>query len=160
MFFYKESKRLQRTQRSFYKERENIAFFWKECKERKLRKDIAFFWKECMPNPGFTPWCLKLNIFLQIWYWSQIVWPFFFNFIRNGHRVLFRSVRSILFRSFKGMFRSFPFFFELLVTYETQKNVLFFSKERKWTQRMQNSFAKNGKERKERKEHNILLQRM
>ena len=36
---------------------------------------------------------------------------------RVGHRVLFRSVRSVLFRSF----------FEFLATYETQKNVPFFS---------------------------------
>ena len=32
----------------------------------------------------FTPWCLKLNIFLKIWYGSQIVWPFFLNFIRTS----------------------------------------------------------------------------
>ena len=30
---------------------------------------------------------------------------------RVGHRVLFRSVCSVLFRSLKGTFRSFPFFF-------------------------------------------------
>ena len=44
--------------------------------------------------------------------------------IRVGHRVLFRSVRSVLFHSLKGTFRSF---FEFLATYETQKNVPFFS---------------------------------
>ena len=32
----------------------------------------------------FTPWCLKLNIFLKIRYGSQIVWPIFFNFIRTS----------------------------------------------------------------------------
>ena len=32
----------------------------------------------------FTPWCLKLNIFLKIWYGSQIVWPFFLNFLRTS----------------------------------------------------------------------------
>ena len=56
---------------------------------------------------------------------------------------------------------SFPFstfrsFFEFLASYETQKNVFFFSKEQKITQRTQHSFAKNVKERKER---NIRLRR-
>ena len=55
--------------------------------------------------------------------------------------------RNVLFRSF----------FEFLATYETQKNVLFFSKEQKRTQRTQCSFAKNVKERKE---CNVFLQRM
>ena len=32
---------------------------------------------------------------------------------RVGHRILFRSVRSVLFRSLKEMFRSFPFFFRV-----------------------------------------------
>ena len=63
-------------------------------------------------------------------------------FGRVGHRVLFRSVRSVLFRFLKGMFRSFLSFWRLM--------------RRKKTQRMQRSFAKNGKERKER---NVLLQR-
>ena len=45
-------------------------------------------------------------------------------FIRVGHRVLFCLVRSVLFRSLKGTFRSF---FKFLATYETQKNVPFFS---------------------------------
>ena len=44
----------------------------------------------------------------------------------------------------------------VLAHYETQKNILFFSKERKRTPRKQHSFAKNGKERKK---SNILLQR-
>ena len=75
---------------------------------------------------------------------------------RVGHSILFRSECSVLFRSFKECNVLFRSFFEFLATYETQKNVLFFSKERKRTQRMQHSFAKNVKERKER---NILLQR-
>ena len=33
--------------------------------------------------------------------------------IRVGHRVLFRSVHSVLFSSLKGTFRSFPFFFRV-----------------------------------------------
>ena len=47
---------------------------------------------------------------------------------RVGPCVLFRLVRSVPFRSLKGMFHSFPFFFfEFLATYETEKNVPFFS---------------------------------
>ena len=70
---------------------------------------------------------------------------------RVGYRVLFRSVRSILFRSFKERSVLFRFFFEFLATYETQKNVpffsvLFFCIERKRTQRTQHSFVKNVKE--------------
>ena len=53
----------------------------------------------------------------------------------------FRTFRSFPF--FKRTQRSFPLFFEFLATYETQKNVSFFSKERKRTQRMQHTFAKN-----------------
>ena len=44
------------------------------------------------------------------------------------------------------MQHSFPFFFEFLATYETQKNAknaTYFYKERKRTQRTQRSFAKN-----------------
>ena len=54
---------------------------------------------------------------------------------------------SVLFRSF----------LEFLATDETQKNVPFFSKERKRLQRMQSSFAKNGKECKERSFFNIYI---
>ena len=43
---------------------------------------------------------------------------------RVGHCVLFCSVGSVLFRSLKGTFRSF---FEFLASYETKKNVPFFS---------------------------------
>ena len=46
--------------------------------------------------------------------------------VRVGHRVLFRSERSVLFHSFKEcnvLFR----FFQFLATSETQKNILFFS---------------------------------
>ena len=48
-------------------------------------------------------------------------------YIRDGHRVLFRSERSVLFRSFKECNVLFRSFFEFLATYETQKNVTFFS---------------------------------
>ena len=48
---------------------------------------------------------------------------------------------SVLLKERSALFRSF---FEFLATYETQKNVLFFCKERKGTQ---SSFVKNGKER-------------
>ena len=82
-------------------------------------------------------------------------------FPRVGHRVLFRSVHYVLFRSLKRTFRSFTFFFRVLATYETQKNgkkrnVLlqrteknaksgtFFCKERKRTRRLERSFEKNG----------------
>ena len=44
--------------------------------------------------------------------------------LRVGHSVLFYSVRYVLFRSKKRTFRSF---LEFLATYETQKNVPFFS---------------------------------
>ena len=46
---------------------------------------------------------------------------------RVGHRVLFRSKRSVLFHSFKECNILFCSFFEFLATYETQKNVPFFS---------------------------------
>ena len=60
---------------------------------------------------------------------------------RVGHRALFRSERSVLFRSFKERNVLFHSFFEFLATYETQR--MFFRKERK---RTQHSFAKNVKE--------------
>ena len=85
---------------------------------------------------------------------------------RVGHRVLFRSERSVLFTSFKECNILLRSFFEFLATYETQKNDAFFSvlflrteknaknatffyKEQKRTQRTQHSFIKNGKERKD-----------
>ena len=46
---------------------------------------------------------------------------------RVGHSVLFRSVRYVLFRSKKERSVLFRFFLEFLATYETQKNVPFFS---------------------------------
>ena len=72
---------------------------------------------------------------------------------RVGRFILFRSIQSVLFKERSVLFRSF---FEFLATYETQKNVPFFSKEWKRMQRMLRSFAKNGKERKER---SVLFQR-
>ena len=79
-----------------------------------------------------------------------------------GHCVLFHSERSILSRSFKERNVLFRSFYEILATYETQKNDAFFSvlflrkeknatffcKEWKRTQRTFRSFAKNVKERK------------
>ena len=56
---------------------------------------------------------------------------------RVGHRILFGSERSVLFRSFKERNVLFRSFIEFLTTYETQK-------------------CKNVKEREER---NVLLQR-
>ena len=47
--------------------------------------------------------------------------------IRVGHRILFCSVRSVLFRSLKERSVLFLPFFEFLATYETQNNVPFFS---------------------------------
>ena len=46
---------------------------------------------------------------------------------RVGHRVLFRSERIVLFRSFKERNVLLCSFFEFLATYETQKNNAFFS---------------------------------
>ena len=46
---------------------------------------------------------------------------------RVGHRVLFRSERSVLFCSFKEHNILFRSFFEFLATYETLKNDAFFS---------------------------------
>ena len=43
---------------------------------------------------------------------------------RVGHHVLFRSVRSVLLKERSVLFHSF---FVFLATYETQKNVPFFS---------------------------------
>ena len=69
----------------------------------------------------------------------------------------FFSVRSVTFFSVlkRVCYVLFRSCLEFLATYETQKNVPFFSKERKRTQRMLRSLQKNGKERKER---SILLQ--
>ena len=33
---------------------------------------------------NFTSWCLRLNIFVLIWYGSQIVWHIFFNLTRTS----------------------------------------------------------------------------
>ena len=46
---------------------------------------------------------------------------------RVGHRVLFRSERILLFRSFKARNVLLCSFFEFLATYQTQKNDAFFS---------------------------------
>ena len=67
-----------------------------------------------------------------------------------GHRVLLRSERIVLLRSFKEHNVLLRSFFEFLATYETQKNAknaTFFCKERKRMQRTQRSFAKNVKYR-------------
>ena len=76
------------------------------------------------------------------------------HFFRVGHCILFRLVCSVLFHSLKGTFHSF---FKFLVTYETQKNVPFFSVLFSRTEKNATFFCKN---RKELKEYNILLQRM
>ena len=47
--------------------------------------------------------------------------------LRVGHRVLLRSERSVLLRSKREHYVLFRSFFEFLATYETQKNVTFFS---------------------------------
>ena len=60
-------------------------------------------------------------------------------FSRVGHRVLLCSERIVLLHSFKASNILFRSFFEYLATYETQKNATYFCKERK--------------------EHNVLLQR-
>ena len=60
--------------------------------------------------------------------------------------------------SLKRTERSFTYFFceicNVCMTYEIKKNVPFFYKKRKRTQRSERSFIKNGKERKDR---NVLL---
>ena len=62
--------------------------------------------------------------------------------------------RTFFFNLIKRTLRSFTFFFceiyNFCKTYETKKNVPFFSKERKRTQRSFRSFLKNVKERKDR----------
>ena len=82
------------------------------------------------------------------------------HFFRVGHRILFCSERSVLFRSFKECNVLLHSFFEVLAPYETQKNnafisvlflrteknATFFCKERKRTKRMFHSSAKNVKE--------------
>ena len=87
-----------------------------------------------------------------------------FTFCRVGHRILSRSERSGLSRSFKERSILSRSFFEFLATYETQKNgmffpilfkrtgknvknVPFFCKERERMQRSSRSFIKNGTER-------------
>ena len=63
--------------------------------------------KNAVPNPAnkrgvgektptfvqneFTPWCLKLNIFLKIWYGLQIVGKFFFKFYKNLKKLCFHG---------------------------------------------------------------------
>ena len=69
---------------------------------------------------------------------------------RVGHRILFRSECIVLLRSFKARNILLCSFFEFLATYETQKNDAFFCI-------LLRSFPKNVKERRE---LNILLQRM
>ena len=61
-----------------------------------------------------------------------------------------KKERNILLRSF------FCKICNVCMTYETKKNLPFFYKKRKRTQRLERSFIKNGKERKDR---NILLKR-
>ena len=83
-------------------------------------------------NIFFLFFCFLLNSLVESTFHEEHRFPPIFSvlfrlFSRVGHRVLFRLVRSVLFRSLKGTFHSFPFFFEFLVTYETQKNVPFWS---------------------------------
>ena len=75
---------------------------------------------------------------------------------RVGHRVLLRSERIVLLHSFKACNVLLHSFFAFLATYEIQKSDAFFSFEHKRTQRMQRSFEKNVKERKE---LNVLMQK-
>ena len=79
------------------------------------------------------------------------------HFFRVGHCILFCLVCSVLFHSLKGTFRSF---FEFLATYETQKNVPFFSVLFSRTEKNAKNATFFCKNRKEHKECNILLQRM
>ena len=83
-------------------------------------------------------------------YWALGDW-------QGWARVLFRSERSVLSRSFKECSVLFSSFWRLMRPKRTFLSFPFFSKEGKRTQRTQRSFAKN---RKERKERNVLLQRM
>ena len=68
---------------------------------------------------------------------------------RVGHRVLSRSECIVLLRSFKACNVLMRSFFDLLASYETQKNDAFFSVLFLRTQRTPHSFVKNVKERKE-----------
>ena len=72
------------------------------------------------------------------------VWNGYIVIDRVGHSALFRSECYILLHSKKIMLHSF---LDFLATYETQKNIMFFSI-------LFRSFLKKGKERKER---NVLL---
>ena len=59
-------------------------------------------------------------------YDSNIAAIVFVSNVRVGHRVLLRSERIVLLRSFKARNVLLHSFFEFLATYETQKNDAFF----------------------------------
>ena len=114
------------------------------------QRTFLFFLKtsHTLLSPNICTYCTYMWLF-------QYSYLDLFAGIRVGHRVLFRLLRSVLFRSLKRMFCSFPFFFRIFGDLWDPKecSVLFrsfpfFSKERKRTQRTQRSFAKNVKERK------------
>ena len=44
-----------------------------------LEKNLQLLFETILHHDAF-----KLNIFLKIWYGSQIVWPFFLNFLRTS----------------------------------------------------------------------------
>ena len=73
---------------------------------------------------------------------SHLSWVIWANHSQSGLGTLFFSVRCVTFFSVlkKECSVLFHYFLEFLATYETQKNVPFFSKERKRTQRTFPSF--------------------
>ena len=100
--------------------------------------------KKCTITPPYSanvsPLALE-DILKHVWSLALADVPQMFHLYRVGHRVLFRLVSSVLFRSLKRLFRSFPFFFRFFCNLWDPKEC---------------SFAKNVKERKE---CNVLLQR-
>ena len=135
MFFCKERKRTQRSSAKNGKERENVSFFCKRTRERSVLFSIYIY--------RYIYRHIYINIFQKkngTFFKKNGTFFYIFFFCRAGHSVIFRSVCYILFCSKKERSVLFRSFLQFLATYETQKNVPFFSKERKRTQRMFRSF--------------------
>ena len=74
-----------------------------------------------------TPWPIRKRLLRRRWSrWPMARVSKAVHISRVGHRVLFRSERNVLLRSFKECNILLRSFFEFLATYETQKNNAFF----------------------------------
>ena len=77
---------------------------------------------QCQHNLKYMDTVEGLLLITQTWcqHWHRLQG-------RVGHRILFRSERFVLFRSFKERNILFRSFLKFLATYETRKNDTFFS---------------------------------